>query len=97
MSDFLEQAAAGLNDKLSAAGGFDGSAKFEIADTGAIVLDSDGARVADDDADVTLSADAETFQAIFEGDLNPTSAFMSGKLTVDGDMGLAMKLAAVLA
>lgn len=97
MSEFLEKAAAELNDKLSAAGGFDGSAKFDVAETGAIVLDGDGARVADDDADVTLSADAETFQAIFDGDLNPTGAFMSGKLTIDGDMGLAMKLAAVLA
>lgn len=96
MSDFLEQAAAELNTKLAAAG-FDGSAKFAIADVGAIVLDGDGARVSDDDTEVTLSADAETFQAIFDGDLNPTGAFMSGKLTVDGDMAQAMKLAAVLA
>ncbi len=44
-----------------------------------------------------MSADAETFQAIFEGDMNPTSAFMTGKLKVDGDMGMAMKLASVLA
>ncbi|MFT7595711.1 MAG: putative sterol carrier protein [Paracoccaceae bacterium] len=96
MTDFLEKAAAELNSKI-ADGGFDGSAKFAVADLGAIVMDGDGARVSDDDADVTLSADADTFQAIFDGDLNPTSAFMTGKLTVDGDMGLAMKLAAVLA
>jgi len=43
-----------------------------------------------------MSADAETFEAILDGDLNPTSAFMTGKLTVDGDMGQAMKLGAVL-
>lgn len=96
MSDFLEQAAAQLNTKL-AAGGFDGSAKFDVTDVGAIMLDSDGARVGDEAADVTLSADADTFQAIFEGEMNPTGAFMSGKLTIDGDMGLAMKLASVLA
>jgi putative sterol carrier protein len=96
MSDFLEQAVAELNSKI-AAGGFDGLAKFAIAEVGAILLDSDGARVADDDADVTLGADADTFQAIFSGEMNPTSAFMTGKLTIEGDMGLAMKLAAVLA
>lgn len=96
MSEFLEKAAAELNSKLAAAD-FDGTAKFDIADEGAIMLDSDGARVSDDDADVTLSADAETFQAIFEGEINPTSAFMTGKLAVDGDMGMAMKLASVLA
>ncbi|GAA6192047.1 sterol carrier family protein [Phaeobacter gallaeciensis] len=96
MSDILEQAAAEMNDKLSG-GGFDGSAKFAIADLGAIVLDADGARVSDDETDVTLSADAETFQSIISGELNPTSAFMTGKLAVDGDMGIAMKLASVLA
>ncbi len=96
MSDFLEKAAAELNQKLSG-GAFDGSAKLNVTDLGAIVLDADGARVSDEDADVTLTADAETFEGIVSGETNPTAAFMSGKLTVDGDMGLAMKLASVLA
>ncbi|MBE1282572.1 MAG: sterol carrier family protein [Rhodobacteraceae bacterium] len=96
MSDILEQAAAELNGKIGDSG-FDASAKFEISDLGAIVLDTDGARVSDEEADVTLTADAETFQAMISGELNPTSAFMTGKLTVDGDMGIAMKLASVLA
>lgn len=96
MSDTLEQAAAELNEKLSGAG-FDASAKFAIADLGAIVLDGSGARISDEEADVTLSADADTFQQILSGELNPTGAFMSGKLTIDGDMGVAMKLASVLA
>ncbi|MCX8953128.1 MULTISPECIES: SCP2 sterol-binding domain-containing protein [unclassified Ruegeria] len=96
MSETLEKAAAALNEKLEG-GAFDASAKFDIADLGAIVLDSNGARVSDDDADVTLSADADTFEQILSGELNPTGAFMSGKLSIDGDMGVAMKLASVLA
>jgi len=96
MSEFLEQAASELNSKL-AGSDFDGSAKFVIADVGAVMLDADGARVADEEAEVTLTADSETFQAIFDGDMNPTGAFMSGKLSIDGDMGMAMKLASVLA
>ncbi|NRB16758.1 MAG: SCP2 sterol-binding domain-containing protein [Rhodobacteraceae bacterium] len=96
MSDILSQAADALNEKL-AGGDFDASAKFEIAGLGAVVIDANGARVSDDETDVTLSADTETFQDILSGELNPTSAFMSGKLTIDGDMGTAMKLAAVLA
>ncbi|SFT67791.1 SCP2 sterol-binding domain-containing protein [Sedimentitalea nanhaiensis] len=96
MSEFLEKAAVELNAKLSTAD-LDGTAKFDVAGEGAIMMDSSGARVADEEADVTLSADADTFQAIFDGDINPTSAFMTGKLTVDGDMGMAMKLASVLA
>jgi putative sterol carrier protein len=61
-----------------------------------VVIDADGARAGDDETDVTLSADAETFEGILAGDTNATSAFMTGKLKVDGDMGMAMKLASVL-
>lgn len=95
MSDVINGAVAALNEKL---GGdvFDGSAKFVIEGEGAIVLDSDGARAADDETEVTLTADADTFQQIIDGDLNATAAFMTGKLSVDGDMGTAMKLGTVL-
>ena len=95
MSAVIDAAVTKLNEKID--GGFDGSAKFMIEDEGAIMLDGQGARAADEEADVTLTADAETFQSMLEGDLNPTAAFMSGKLRVDGDMGLAMKLGSVLA
>lgn len=95
MSNVISAAVEALSAKMS--GEFDGSAKFVIEDEGAIVVDSDGVRAGDDETDVTLTADAETFQAILEGDLNPTAAFMSGKLVVDGDMGAAMKLGAALA
>lgn len=96
MSATLEGAVEKLNAKMDGAG-FAGTAKFEIANEGAIVVDENGARVSDDAADVTLSADADTFQSMLEGDTDPTSAFMSGKLTVEGDMGMAMQLAAALA
>ena len=95
MSDIVNQAVTVLNEKLAGAD-FDGTAKFDIKDEGTVMMDSTGARAADEDADVTLSADAETFQAILSGDTNPTGAFMSGKLKIDGDMGMAMKLASVL-
>ncbi|WP_166416042.1 SCP2 sterol-binding domain-containing protein [Cochlodiniinecator piscidefendens] len=95
MSKVIETAVASLNEKFS--GGFDGVAKFVMGDEGAIVIDSNGARASDDDADVTLTADAEVFRAILDGEQNPTTAFMTGKLKVDGDMGLAMKLGSALA
>ncbi|MEL7212687.1 MAG: SCP2 sterol-binding domain-containing protein [Pseudomonadota bacterium] len=95
MSDVVNQAVEALNAKMD--GGFDGTAKFVIADEGSIIIDENGARAGDDDADVTLTADTETFKAILDGEQNPTAAFMTGKLSVDGDMGAAMKLASVLA
>lgn len=90
----IDQAVAVLNEKIG--GGFDGVAKFDIEGEGSIVIDGDGARAGDDEADVTLSADAETFQGILEGEVNPTTAFMTGKLSVDGDMGKAMSLGGML-
>jgi putative sterol carrier protein len=75
---------------------FEGIAKFVITGEGAIMIDPAGVRAGDGDADVTLTADAEVFEAILEGEMNPTSAFMSGKLSIDGSMGMAMKLASVL-
>ncbi|WP_147106461.1 SCP2 sterol-binding domain-containing protein [Tateyamaria sp. syn59] len=96
MSDTVTEAVVVLNEKLSGAD-FDGTAKFDIEGEGAIMMDASGARAGDEAADVTLSADADTFRSILEGDTNPTSAFMTGKLKVDGDMGMAMKLASVLA
>ncbi len=95
MSDVIEKAVAALNEKIE--GGFDGLAKFVIGDEGSVMIDADGARAGDDDADVTLTADTDVFQAILEGETNPTAAFMTGKLKVDGDMGMAMKLASTLA
>lgn len=96
MSDTVEQAVTALNEKM-AGGGFDGVAKFVIQGEGSLMIDSDGARSGDDEADVTLTADEDTFRGILSGDTNPTSAFMSGKLSVDGDMQAAMQLAQVLA
>ena len=96
MSDIVDAAVKALNARLDGEG-FDGSVKFVIEGEGAVRLDESGASVDDGDADCTLTASAETFQALFAGDLDPTGAFMSGKLTVEGDMGLAMRLATLLA
>ena len=95
MSDVVTEAVAQLNAKMNGAG-FDGSAKFDIEGEGAIIIDADGARAGDDDTDVPLSASTETFKALLDGEMNPTTAFMTGKLSVDGDMGQAMKLSGVL-
>ncbi len=94
MSKVIDTAVATLSARF--AEGFDGVAKFVILGEGAIMVDGAGVRAADEAADVTLTASAEVFEQLLAGDLSAASAFMTGKLTVDGSMGLAMKLGTVL-
>ena len=96
MSESLEKALGALQEKV---GGqtVDGSVKLDFESEGALRLDESGARMDDGtEADVTIAGSLETFRAMFDGDLSPTSAFMSGKIRIDGDMGLAMKVAGLL-
>jgi len=95
MSGIIEAAVKALNARLDG-GDIDGTVKFIIENEGSILIDSDGARVDDCEADCTLTASVETFQGMLEGDVSPTAAFMSGQLKVDGDMGMAMKLGNLL-
>ena len=96
MSEIVTQAVSAMSAKFD--GGYEGRAKFVIEGEGVVIIDGDGVRagVEDEDSDVTLTASVETFQGIMEGDVNPTMAFMSGKLKIDGSMTAAMKLASVL-
>lgn len=95
MSDVIETAVTKLNEKLSGSG-FDAVAKFVLEGAGAVMVDGAGAHAGDEEADVTLTATPDVFEAMLAGDLNPTAAFMSGKLAVDGDMGAAMRLGGLL-
>lgn len=95
MSDVIAKAVEALQAKMGG-DSFDGSVKVVIEGEGSIVIDSAGVRASDEEAQCTLTADAETFEGMLTGDVNPTTAFMTGKLSVDGDMGQAMKLGSLL-
>ncbi len=91
----IETARKGLEEKL-AGKGFDGSIQVLIEGEGAFFIDEHGVHDGKTPADCTLSANADTFAALLAGELHPTSAFMSGKLRLDGDMSVAMKLGSLL-
>ena len=60
-----------------------------------VAVDDGAVKVTEGDAggaDCTISASDETFQKIANGEQNATSAYMTGKLKIKGDMGAAMKL-----
>ena len=93
MSKVVNAAVEKLNEKI---GSFDSTANFVIEDEGAIMIDENGVRAGDEPAEVTLTASRETFEGILDGSVNPTMAFMSGKLKIDGSMGVAMQLGSAL-
>ena len=95
MTNIIDTAIKSLEEKLDGKS-IDFSAKFEIENEGSVVVDSNGVRASSEDTDCTLIASTETFQDILSGETNPTSAFMSGSLKVEGSMGVAMQLGNIL-
>ena len=94
MTEVIEDAVTALKEKMLNSS-FDASAKFEIEGEGSIVISGNSVYASDEDTDVTFVASVAIFQEIFNGELDPTAAFMTGKLKIDGDMGIAMRLANV--
>lgn len=95
MSTILEKAKEILQKQI-ADGHLDNSFKFVIENVGSLRAEGNEVTESDEDADVTLTAPADVFEDLLNGDLSGAAAFMTGKLKVDGDMGLAMKLGQLL-
>jgi putative sterol carrier protein len=78
------------------AAGMNSSYLFDIEDAGRwrVDVENGSARVTEDaeDAACTITTSADTFERIVAGELNPTTAYMTGKLKVAGDMAAALKL-----
>jgi putative sterol carrier protein len=77
---------AGMNNSYVFAIGGAGTWTVRVTD-GAVTVDE-----GDTGGDCTISTSAEVFERIVRGEQNPTTAYMSGKLKVDGDIGAALKL-----
>ena len=92
----IEAAFAGNLDRF---GDLDATVKFDFGDDRLYV---DGTQKPatmsheDKDADCTLVITPENLIAIQEGKLDPTMAFMTGKLKVKGNTAIAMKLSSIL-
>jgi putative sterol carrier protein len=73
--------------------------KLDFADDGVVMLDGAAEQVTEEDgpADTTIKVSWEDWQAMSDGKLDGMTAFMMGKLKVEGDMSNAMQLQGVLA
>jgi putative sterol carrier protein len=78
------------------AAGVNSSYLFDVTGAGTWKVDvrESGVQVTEDggDADVTITVSDDDFTRLVDGELNPMTAYMTGKLKVNGDMGAAMKL-----
>jgi len=75
---------------------FSRSVKFDLGSDGVIVIDGSSVSTANADADCTITLSKDDLESLMAGELNPTMAFMQGKLKIDGDMSIAMQLSQVL-
>lgn len=94
---------AALKYEPSATSGKEGVYQFNLTgnDPGTyqIIIETGGTKAVkgeEKSPNVTLTMNEEDFKDLVAGSLNPTVAFMSGKLKIKGNMGLALKLQTVL-
>ncbi len=97
----LELVTNGLKEKIGEDCGLGATLKFDFGDDGVLMLDATQVpnlvSNEDGEAQCTMAISIENFMEMAEGNLDGTAAFMSGKLKIQGDMGIAMKLGPILA
>ena len=94
VQEFFDSLAAGVDPAKTA--GMTNSYLFDIEGAGqwVVAVQDGGVTVTEGtgEADTTITTSEESFMAIVRGEQNPTTAYMTGKLKIKGDMGAAMKL-----
>ena len=92
----LESTTELLRNRLGADSGLGATVKFDFGAEGVIYLDGAATPNAvsneDAEADCIVAIALEDFESVVAGDLDATTAFMMGKLKVEGDMAIAMRL-----
>ncbi|MGD9913169.1 MAG: SCP2 sterol-binding domain-containing protein [Rhizobiaceae bacterium] len=91
----IQDIAAKLKSRVESAG-FDRSVKFDTGGDGVILIDGASISTTDGPADCTIKLSLSDLEDLIAGDLSPTSAFMTGKIKIEGDMSVAMALQSFL-
>jgi putative sterol carrier protein len=95
----LQELTAKMKEGASKKSAFGNTVKF-ATDQGVVYIDGNQnpPAVTNDDkaADCTIKMDFGDFSDMIGGKLDGMTAFMTGKLKIEGDMGVAMKLQSIL-
>ena len=96
----MEELVNAMKEKAEGASALGHTIKFVVAD-GSVYVDGTGEKNVvsenSEDAECTVNVEKDDLLAMLTGELSPMSAFMSGKLGVEGDMGVAMKVGELFA
>ncbi|HYC05740.1 MAG TPA: SCP2 sterol-binding domain-containing protein [Azospirillaceae bacterium] len=96
----IDQIETEMKAKAANFAGLGAKVRFDFGDQGSLFLDAKSGmpKVSRDagEADTTLKISLDDFVKLSRGDLNPTWAFTTGKLKVQGNMGVALKLAGMM-
>ena len=91
---------AAVKEKVGDDAGVNATVKFVIDGEQFIYVDDNASPSTvtneDKDADCTIKLKSNNFEKILKGDMNPMTAFMMGKIKVDGNMGVAMNINKIL-
>lgn len=92
----LQACTESLRGKVGDSSGLDATLKFDCGAAGVVYIDGrsipNTVSNEDKDADCTVGITLENLTAMLDGELEPATAFMTGKLKVSGDMSVALKL-----
>ena len=98
--DAIGEITAGIRKAVGANSGLNAGLKFDFEGKGFVFVDAKQTPnvVSNDDApaDCTIVISLENFQKMMRRELDPTMAFMTGKLKVKGDMSVALRLGPLL-
>jgi putative sterol carrier protein len=96
----LQACTESLRGKVGESSGLDATLKFDCGEAGVVYIDGksipNSVSNEDKEADCTVGITLENLTAMLAGDLEPATAFMTGKLKVSGDMSVALKLQRVV-